>query len=131
METTKTEKLVSLARQVNERRGIAQQDGTAPKYGGEMKRSDMVWMLLAFLGIVSLPMYGWIGGLQTLAGALLLWVFYLIQNRELARQSSTEYMLRLFELRDEFAAYREKYGPSPEEKQEQRRAYAASLLSSS
>jgi hypothetical protein len=128
MEPTKTEKLVSLARQVNERRGISQQDGTAPNYGADMKRSDMVWMLLAFLGIVILPMFGWIGGLQTLAGALLVWVFYLIQNRELARQSGTEYMLRLFALQEEFATYQAKYGPTPEEMLEQRRAYAASLL---
>ena len=116
MEPTKTEKIVSLARQVNARRGKSQHVETVPKYGADMKRSDLVWMGLAFLGIVSLPMFGWIGGLQTLAGALLMWVFYLIQNRDLAWQSSAEHFMEVMALRDELAACKAKLGPDAAEK---------------
>lgn len=128
MEPTKTEKLVAAASEVNARRQTEQSAASPLPYSRDTSPYQTVGMVVAFLGIVSLPMYGWVGGLQTLAGALLMWVFYLIQDRDTQSQSATAYMLRLVELRDEFAAYRAKYGPSPEEAQEQRRAYAASLL---
>ena len=128
MDQTKTGKLLESARQVNERRqassdvpppSATQADITMPQWAG---------MLIAFLGIVSFPMVGWIGGLQTIAGALLVWVFYLIQTRAIAWQSSTESFLQLIALRNEFAAYREKYGPSAEER---RKASVAAALTPS
>lgn len=128
MDDKTTEKLMQVARRVNERRMDSGTDPIPQAVQSDFTPAQWAGMLAAFFGIVSFPMLEWIGGLQTIAGALLVWVFFLIQDREIARQSSAEYMLRLFELRDEFAAYKEKYGPTPEEAREQRRAYAASLL---
>jgi hypothetical protein len=53
------------------------------------------------------------------------WVFYLIQNRDLAWQSSVEHFMEVMALRDELAACKAKLGPSADEK---RRAFVAGAL---
>lgn len=128
MDQTKTGKLLESARQVNARRQASSDVPSPSATQADITRLQWAGMLAAFFGIVSFPMFGWIGGLQTLAGALLIWVFSLIQAKAIAWQSSAEHFLQLIALRNEFAAYREKYGPSAEER---RKAFIAAALTPS
>lgn len=123
MEPTKTEQLLSAAKQVNERRRVPLLDASAsvaPQVKARRCQMDEesifvgLWVS-ALIGIAVLPVLGWIEALQVLAFCLWFWVAQMQRERNNAWKHAAEQRPQIDELQRRLLRYQEQFGKLPEE----------------